>query len=351
MRTKTLTSISLVLFSCILLSGCGKKSTVYFDAAMNYLDNGLYQEASFDFIRSLSDETPTKECYRGYGIALFYLGNYDAAQEAFINALHTTNGRIHEIDYDINSYLAKAYERDDEFDEAIKVYDALITQRPKESDYYFNRALCYLKTGNLEAANSDFSVVTESKPNDYDKQIDIFFAFKDAGFEADGKAYLLNILEKSSKKISDYDRGRMYYYLEDYENARKYLEEAKDMSKTDTILMLGKVYEANGDYNYAASLYNSYLNSRDKNAEVYNQLGICRSKNGEYDNALIAYQLGIEIATGDILQKLLYNEAVTYEYLLDFNTAYDKMAAYLKKYPDDSDAKHELSFLETRRDK
>ncbi len=45
----------------------------------------------------------------------------------------------------------------------------------------------------------------------------------------------------------------------------------------------------------------------------------------------------------------MFNEAVTYEYLLDFDTAYDKMTEYLKKYPKDEAALHELTFLETRR--
>lgn len=62
--------------------------------------------------------------------------------------------------------------------------------------------------------------------------------------------------------MTDYEKGVVYYYSKDYENARNFLELAKSGAKeisSDTLLMLGKTYEQLGDSNYAASLYEKYL--------------------------------------------------------------------------------------------
>lgn len=335
--------------SVFLLSSCGKTPTVYYDAAMNYLENGQYEQASKDFFRSLCEEAKTKECYRGYGIALFCEGYYEDAANAFIDALHQSNGRISEIDYDINYYLAKAYEYGGNYEEAISVYDALITLHPKESSHYFDRAVNYVKLGDIEEALEDFEVATAPTPSDYDLHIDIFFKMTDAGFEAEGAEYLQAILNDGKRKISDYDRGRMLYYLGNYADARVYLEKAKDLANADTVLMLGKTYEAVGDYNYAASLYSNCLNSKGANVAVYNQLGVCKMKSGDYESALSAFKLGLGCEDKSFKKELLYNEAVAYEYLLDFNTAYDKMREYTKLYPGDEAALHELEFLKTRK--
>ena len=127
------------------------------------------------------------------------------------------------------------------------------------------------------------------------------------------------------------------------------MEKAKTISSADTFLMLGKTYEAIGDYNYAASLYTEFLNEKGNNAAVYNQLGVCRSLAGDHAGALTAFQFGLRLEDAEWMKRLRFNEAVTYENLLDFNTAYDKMQEYLTKYPKDEKAMHELTFLETRR--
>ena len=58
----------------------------------------------------------------------------------------------------------------------------------------------------------------------------------------------------------------------------------------ESYLYLGRAYEATGDYNYAANVYNSYLEKYEGNAEMYNQLGLCEMTRGEYGKALEAFQ-------------------------------------------------------------
>ncbi|SCX05947.1 Tfp pilus assembly protein PilF [Lachnospiraceae bacterium YSD2013] len=349
MKKKLLTIITTAFVaSAALLSGCGKKPTMYYDTAYAYLLNNQYPEARDNFLKSLAEEDDRKDAYRGLGIAYIANGEYDEGAAALIKALEKSNGRIKEVDYDINYYLGYAYEKAGKYQEAADVYTAIVNLRPKDTDAYYRRALCRLKTEDKTGADTDFAKVTAGDNDNYDLHIDIFYSILNAGFEAEADAYLKAILEDGNRKISDYDRGRMHYCLGDYSNARVYLEKAKVDTDPESILVLGKTYEAMSDYSYAASLYATYLEKKGNNAAVYNQLGVCRWKLNDYEGALSAFSFGLKLDAPEWEKELLYNEAVTYEYLLDFDTAREKMEAYLEKYPKDEAAQHEALFLATR---
>lgn len=56
----------------------------------------------------------------------------------------------------------------------------------------------------------------------------------------------------------------------------------------------------------------------------------------------------MQIEGNDVMQSLLFNEAVAYEYLHDYRQASVLMESYLKTYPDDQVARREYEFLSTR---
>ena len=351
MRNKRLILLITTVLIVSLFSGCGaskEQVEALMERGREEVTVGDYMGAIGTYKEALELSKDKKEIYRELGIA--YLGQemYDQAAEAFVESLHANNGFIKSIDYDINLYLAKAYCEQGKYEAAVNIYDAVIDMKPKLLDAYYSRGLAKLNLGDKTGAIEDFAKVTANDSKNIDKYLDIFFAISDAGFAEDAREYLQGILDNAPGSTSDYDKGRMCYYLKDYSNARVYLEKGKDMSKPDTILMLGKTYEAINDYSYASSLYNEYLSEKGNNAGVYSQLGKCRMYLKDYEAALLAYSSGLKLDDPKWNQTLLYNEAVTYEYMLDFKTAYTKMKEYLEKYPKDENAKRELIFLETR---
>ena len=56
--------------------------------------------------------------------------------------------------------------------------------------------------------------------------------------------YLQTALEADDRKKSDYDQGRIYYYMEDYNTALVYFDSATRSTGGDAYLFLGKSYEA-----------------------------------------------------------------------------------------------------------
>ena len=205
-----------------------------------------------------------------------------------------------------------------------------------------------MELGYYEAAKQDFDKAISLKATDYDQLIAIYEVLDKFGYREVGNEYLQSALGADNKEMGNYDKGRMYFYLEDYESARNYLEQARDAGDAQAAYYLGRTWEALGEYNYAASVYSSYLKDQDESALIYNQLALCQMQLKEYDAALAALEEGLALEDASLKQTLLFNQIVIYEYKGDFSKAASLMAAYVKNYPDDVNAQREYEFLKTR---
>ena len=251
------------------------------------------------------------------------------------------------IDYDINYYLAASYYKLGETSKSIGVYDAIIALNPKDKLAYRLRG-SVLAPNNFDKAKEDFDKAVSLDKEDYDQLIDIYLVLERNGYKAAGQEYFQTALASDTKSMTDYQRGRMYYYLEDYDNARNYLEKARKTEGYEAVLLLGQTYEELGDYNYAISVYSSFIEGDQTKASVYNRLGLCKMEQKAYDEALTAFQAGMNVENCTIMQTLKFNEIVTYERLGQYQTAASLMNSYLTTYPDDAVAQREYTFLKTR---
>jgi len=340
-----------IALASIMLTGCGfleKHENV--DAGMSAIQSQDYNGALANFETALSQGEDEQLIYRGEGIAYMGLTQYEEAIEAFLQAISYNKVGPDSITYDMNYYLATSYYKIGELKKAIQVYDAIIALKPKDTMAYYLRGSVKLDSGEHEDAVADFETAMELSPKDYDMYISIYESFEKNGYGEEGQTYLRNLLDQSGTDMSNYEKGRISFYLQDYDNARNYLEEARTEanSNADVILMLGKTYEELGDYNYAASVYNDYIQDDATQEEVFNQLGLCKLKIEDYQSALETFQQGLEIENNSMAQTMYYNEIVAYEYLGDYKQAAVEMKKYLALYPDDENAKREYEFLQTR---
>lgn len=330
-----------------LLSGCGT-SNDNVSAGMQAIQNLDYQAALASFEEAIAQGENQRLICRGMGIAYMGMTDYAQASACFEEALKLSNGLIENMDYDLNYYLAAAYTKENRLSEAEETYDAILTMKPDETDAYFLRGNVRIGQGKTEEACSDFDKVADMEPENYDRLIEIYEVLDYYSHTETGKAYLQDALSGENNKMTAYDKGRMYYYLGEYQQAYIALEDARSEGGAEAYLYLGRAYEATGDYNYASSVYNAYLAKDTTNAEIYNQLGLCEMTKGEYEKALSAFQSGMKAENNNIQQTLAYNEIIAYEYLGDFQKATVLMKTYLQNYPDDTKAKREYEFLSTR---
>lgn len=333
----------------MLLTGCGAgKEPSYTKQGMDAVSALDYEQALTLFQTAKEKGEEERLIYRGMGIAYLGKTDYEAAIAYLETALTLGGSRVEDLDFDINYYLATAYYKDGQFDEAVRVYNAILGLRPDETNAYYLRGSVKLSEGDFESAQRDFDTAVAKDPKNYDQMIRIYMVLEEYGYKEAGLVYLQNAMKENEKSISDYDMGRICYYMGNYENARNFLERLKTTTDYGAALYLGRTYEALGDYNYAASIYAGYTEYDQKKAEIYNQLGLCRMQMGEYESALTAFQTAMNIENNDMMQTLKFNEIITYEYMGDFKTAAALMNSYLRSYPDDETAKREYQFLQTR---
>lgn len=347
MKKKRYITIAAALMAAVL-SGCGRSGGENINAGMEMITALEYDGALESFQAAREAKEDERLILRGEGLAYMGKTMYEEASQSFEQALACSNGKVAGLDYDINYYLATAYYKLGEKDKAADVYDAITALKSDARDAYYLRGVIRTEQGSLEAAREDFDRTIALNSKDYDRLIEIYSVLAANGFREVGQEYLQAAMDAGTKDMTNYEKGRICYYLEDYENARTYLEKARDESGYEAVLVLGKTYEILGDNNYAISVYNNYLDSGKENPQVYNQLGLCKMNMGDYQGALNAFQAAMKIEDNGMMQTLKMNEIIAYEYLGEYRQAEVLMGSYLKTYPDDQMAQREHTFLKTR---
>lgn len=141
--------------------------------------------------------------------------------------------------------------------------------------------------------------------------------------------------EKEGESASEAYRGlgMAYYAQEDYEGARTNLQKALEEGGLETPV-------------------------------IYNLIGVCSMKLGDYDGALTAFEQGTSLPESavisegtkeeqtadysEVIQEMKFNRVVCYEKKLDWENAKAAMTEYSSQYPDDTAAQKEAEFLSTR---
>ena len=290
-----------------------------------------------------------KLTYRKQGIDFMSKGDYASARNAFELALSFSNGLVKKVDVDISYYLGVCEYKLGDYDAAVRTFSAILGLNEKADEAYYMRGKVELMKGDKAAALSDYDRAVGLKPSKYELYQKIFVDLYEAGYEEDAGAYIGRAVSEN-EKMGDYQRGVFSYYMGDYDEARNYLEKARNSKSDDAklVIYLGRTYKALGDSEYAASLYQSWLDSHEPDATVYNELGLIRLSLSDINGALSAFRAGIELNDTGCLQSLRFNEIVAYERQGDFDRAKSEMSAYLQDYPADEKAAREYEFLKSR---
>jgi len=349
--------VAAICASCVFLMGCSAiGSSDYVEAGMTDIKDGEYATAIDTFEEAIEEGADKRQCYRGIGISFYEQGMFEEAIDSFKTSLSYSIGIIDDMDFDINFYIAKCYMKLYEYDKAINVYNAILNLDNENADAIYLRAIAYLEKGDFDNAMTDFERVVALDGDDYDRIISIYEYLSSYGYETEGKEILEGIVDED--KMTNYELGRVAFYLGNNAEAQNYLELAKseksEEDKESIILLLGQTGEKQGDYNYAMSVYKTYL-EENTSAKVYNRLGICElematdSNDTSYiDQAIADFEAGIALGDTTENKSLLRNEITAYERKGDFATANTLMESYLQTYPDDVEAQREAVFISTR---
>lgn len=350
MNIKKASASVLVALTILSATGCGgnaTKETTNVSLGMKALQESSYESAREHFYKAIEENEDLQLAYRGLGMTFMNEGDYEAARDNFILALQSGKNSVGSLEVDISMYLASAYSKLNEYEKAVETYSNVLELKKKNDELYFLRGVAYLKLQETDKAIADFDKTISLDSKNVTRYINVFTSLKQGGQEEKGREYI----NKALSFLGDnqgLQKGELYYYLGEYDSAIAELENLSESGDNVATLYMGKSYEALGDVNYAASLYEKYLKADEGNGEVYNQLGLCKLSMEDYKGALECFQKGIKLGGEQKLQELYFNEAVACEYNGDFATAKTKFNEYLKRYPNDEKAKREAEFLKSR---
>ena len=197
-----------------LTAGCGGR-TDRVGEAMAMIEAMDYQGALAKLDEAAEQKENSRLIDRGRGIAYLETGRYEEAIECFLQALAGSGGLVENVDYDLNYYLASAYSYAGRFQEAKEVYDAILAMKPKEKDAYYLRGNVEMELNQYNEAKADFDQAVSMDPKNYDRLFAIYEVFAHFGYKTAGQEYLQTALNNGEKTLSSFDKGRLYYFMED----------------------------------------------------------------------------------------------------------------------------------------
>lgn len=348
MRNKKIIYLLAAGLGALLLTGCGGENQKTYEQANADLEEANYDYALNEYQACISAGYKLAQSYRGSGIVKLRTGDYQGAIDDLTNALNDEKtGKSDRKD--LLEYRAAAELKAELYDQAMADCQTLAEDYSLNANDYYLTGCVALAIDSYDEASSNFSEAYGSDST-YEMAIQIYEAYLGQDMEADGTRYLEAALKTEAKTADDYcERGKVYYYMDDYENARTELTTAADKGSTEATLILGMVYMAQGDTSNARSFYQQYIDADgDDPAKGYNGLALCDISDGDYDSALQNISQGLGDATSDEMRDLLFNEIVVYEKKLDLSTALSKAQEYVQTFKDDDAAAKELTFLQSR---
>ena len=348
MRNKKIIWMLAAGLGMTLLTGCGGENKKTYEQANTDLEQGNYDYALNEYQACISAGYKLSQSYRGSGIVKLRTGDYQGAIDDLTSALNDEKtGKSDQKD--ILEYRAAAELKAELYDQAMADCQTLAEDYSLNANDYYLTGCVALAMDSYDEASSNFSEAYGSDST-YEMAIQIYEAYLTQDMEADGTRYLEAALKTEAKTADDYcERGKVYYYMQDYDNARTELTTASEKGSTEAALILGMVYMAQGDTANARSFYQQYIDADGEDpAKGYNGLALCDIADGDYDSALQNISQGLGDATSDEMRDLLFNEIVVYEKKLDFSTALSKAQEYVQTFKDDEAAAKELTFLQSR---
>lgn len=345
-------SLILALVLCMAVAGCQKKddTPTKVETGMSEIENQYYDKALEDFQAAIAegDEDELLMAYRGAGMAYLGLSQYDMAIASFDEALKRTNDKMPDTKKDILYYKATAQYKAGDYDSAVAVCNEILGIKG-EADAYYLRGASYLAGQEQERAKMDFDAAASLAPKDYDLLLNIYQCYEEQKLSATGDEYLQKALAIEASQTKDYyNRGRIYYYLGNYDSARSELTKPVEEKDAQSLLLMGQVYMGLEDTAHAKSMYQQYIETHGESPEAYNGLALAEMADGNNDAALDYIAKGLALDGESGKQELYFNEIVAYENKKDFETAKVKAEIYTQTYPGDEQGKKEYGFLSTR---
>ncbi len=189
------------------------------------------------------------EEYKEQGIAQMEEGDYAGAAESFQNALDESVGTLGAEELDLSYYKALALYLSGETEAALETYTALIDMYPDNWEVYYLRGNVYLSEGDTEEAQADYEMAVSLSEE-----------------KEELNTHISDNLENQERIQQERELAALWDEVlsaEDYEQAIRYLTEARELAEGDMLRVvvtdLVAAYEYTEDFASAYEVAGEYL--------------------------------------------------------------------------------------------
>lgn len=285
---------------------------------------------------------------RAKGITHMNNGEYAKALEAFQAALDESLGQIGALELDICYYKAETQYMLNDIEGAIGTYTAIIGYNNASKAYYL-RGTLYYDQDQEELALNDYQLATQyDGKNDYELYIAIYEAMKAHGNDQ-GRTYLEKACEiKGDSAYDKMQKGRIQFMMGVYGEAVNFLQEAAEGGEPQSYYHLAEVYLATDKMDEAQAAFTSYISSGIADSDRLYRIADQQMEKENYDIAIRCLEAALKLEQVPNKQIVMKTLVIAYEKTNNFAAARNVLQDYVNIYPEDEEAKRELTFLETR---
>lgn len=175
---------------------------------------------------------------------------------------------------------------------------------------------CLVGVGNVQSLNSVYDVKQTIKPND-----DIKTMFQHEQYQR-----IIDIYANTPRNLSSEELtliSQSYVYVDDLENAQKYIDLAtkKNTKDAKAFYVKGIINNMTSQYEQAITALNQAIALSPKQAEYYAELGDVYFSKDNYTDALVNYRKAVNLPNPS--EKALYMIGAVYAALDDMKSALD----------------------------
>ena len=311
------------------------------DLALAYEKSGQMSKALECLNAALQEAPEDPAVIKRIGRFYEYAGDSITAIRYFSQSLRSPEDAMTLPDLETTAYAAEIEARYGNYEEAVRLYNTLITQNYLVQEHQLLAGMCYLKMHQIQAACQYFDLLISSEKTVPEYFLIVYHALCDRGFTEEAEPYFQEGLKRCDQE-GTISRGE---YCADAFRTELAEEEGLDGSTTGTMLAKASILRDAGDEEGAEEIYVSLIQKNEDLEKIYNQYLILKAKQGDFPAAfrLLSY---VQTGTDDAAKKDAdWNEIMLYEMQQDYSTAFRKLEEYMKKYTPSETVWREHAFL------
>lgn len=268
-------------------------------------------------------------------------GDYQMALDYYEKSLSSPEDAMSVEDLETVGYAARIEAIVGNFEEAVRLYNILITQNYYPLAHDILAGECYLKMNQQNAACQYFDMVALQENVRPEHYLAICRMLKEYGGTEAYETYF-------AKGLSLCNAENVMSEGEYYADAGRFSEAIDRFSGADTpgaLIAKAECHAAFGEYEAAEDIYRDLLEKEIEVDAVCNQYMILKVRENSFMEASQLLTNVLSSKDDAIAADGAWNQVVLYEMTGDYAKAFESLQMYLTKYPSNAAVKREYAFL------